>query len=232
MDCNFYKKGQQYEYMEIHTQHGLQRILLEEVMFFSSDVRIVEVHLKDENVYRFYGKLDEVQQILGEAFLRCHKSFLVNRKKIDRISREWVWIGGKQIPVSRTCYVKMRQQGLLGNNRDKIQMILEENGVAKGRVRCVSGKYQGAEFWIYPNEKLILGRGYDQADVVLDEPEISREHCWIQYNDKVDRYYICNRSVNGIYVNDVRLEERDMMREAQTGDRLRLADTNEIFEVG
>ena len=63
MDCNFYKKGQQYEYMEIHTQHGLQRILLEEVMFFSSDVRIVEVHLKDENVYRFYGKLDEVQQI-------------------------------------------------------------------------------------------------------------------------------------------------------------------------
>ena len=77
---------------------------------------------------------------------------------------------------------------------------------------------------------MILGRGYDQADVVLDEPEISREHCWIQYNDKVDRYYICNRSVNGIYVNDVRLEERDMMREAQTGDRLRLA--NEIFEVG
>ena len=232
MDCNFYKKGQQYEYMEIHTQQGMQRILLEEVMFFSSDVRIVEVHLKNDDACRFYGKLDEVQQVLGNAFLRCHKSFLVNRKKIDRIGREWVWIGGKQIPVSRTYYVKMRQQGLLRNDSNRIQIVPDENSVVKGRVRCVSGKYQGTEFWIYPNEKLILGRGYDQADVVLDEPEISREHCWIQYNDKVDRYFICNCSITGIYVNDVRLEERNMMREAQAGDRLRLADTNEIFEVG
>lgn len=219
MDCSFYKKGTQCEYIEMHTRQEIHRIRLEEVLYFSSDVRIVEVHLVEGTTYRFYGKLDEVQQVLRDTFLRCHQSFLVNKNKISRITRKWVWVQEQQIPVSRTYYVQMRQDGLLEGNGN-VRTVSKENRAVKGRVRCISGKYQGSEFRIYPNEKLVLGRGYDRADIVLDDLQISREHCWIQYNTQADSYFVCNCSANGIMINDVWLEERDRLWEVRSGDRL------------
>lgn len=232
MNYSIYKKDSKPQYMEVRNGQGVDRIELGKVLYFTSDVRVIEAHMMKGHVFRFYGKLDEVQEELGKNdWLRCHKSFLVNRKYIRQITREYLITESEQIPVSRNYYQKFREMGLIGKDKDKIQVMASMHRQKPGVVRCISGTYKGMEYHIYPNEKLVFGRGYDQADVVLEEPEISRVHCWIQYNHITDRYYISDQSVNGTYINGQKIEVQDSIIEMKAGDQIQLAKTQQIFEV-
>lgn len=58
-----------------------------------------------EEEYPFYGTLDQLEDQLGEDFVRCHRSFLVNRSKISRIhlSRNILELEGNiSLPLSRS----------------------------------------------------------------------------------------------------------------------------------
>ena len=227
------KKNQNCGYMDVKTRQGVEKIPLGRVLYFSSNARVVEAHMDKGQVFRFYGKLDDVQEELGETeWLRCHKSYLVRRKYIRKIAREYLIVGREQVAMSRNYYVKLRDMGLVGRDKDKIQAIATNEQQKMGILHFVGGRYEGRSYYIYPNEKLVLGRGYNQADLVFDEPEISRVHCWVQYNAVTDHYYISNQSINGIYINDELLEEHDSIREVKQGDRIRLAKTEECFEIG
>lgn len=233
MDYNFYKKNGNYKYMEVRTGQSVEKIELNRVLYFTSDVRVVEAHMETGKVFCFYGKLDEVQECLAaDEWLRCHKSFLVNRKWIRQIKREYILVAKEQVPVSRNYYQQFREMGLVGKERNKIEMsgVATQNRI--GIVHCVCGKYQGLDFYIYPNEKLVFGRGYELADLVFEEEQIDTEHCWIQYNNATNSYFICNRSSKGIYINDQMIGTYNAIQEAALGTRIRLADTEQIFEIG
>lgn len=233
MDYNFYKKNGNYEYMEIRTGQGVEKIETNRVLYFTSDVRVVEAHMETGKVFCFYGKLDEVQECLAaDEWLRCHKSFLVNRKWIRQIKREYILVAKEQVPVSRNYYLKFREMGLIGKERNHIQMSGGAKRQKIGIVHCVCGKYEGMDFYIYPNEKLVLGSGYEKADLIFDEATIDFEHCWIQYNNVIDSYFVCNCSRNGIYIDDTMVGEYNKVQEAALGARIRLADTQQIFEIG
>ena len=55
--------------------------------------------------YPFYGTLDQLAEQLGEDFVRCHRSFLANRKKIERVYLSGNVIelkGNISLPLSRS----------------------------------------------------------------------------------------------------------------------------------
>lgn len=61
--------------------------------------------------YAFYGTLDQLEEQLGDSFIRCHRSFLVNRSKIERVflSRNCLELeGGIELPLSRSCKPAIR----------------------------------------------------------------------------------------------------------------------------
>lgn len=61
--------------------------------------------------YAFYGTLDQLAEQLDESFIRCHRSFLVNKKKIVRIflSKNIVELEGDvELPLSRSCKPAIR----------------------------------------------------------------------------------------------------------------------------
>ena len=43
-----------------------------------------------------------MEKYLPDGFLRIHRSFIVNRSKISTFSREYVIIGEKELPISRS----------------------------------------------------------------------------------------------------------------------------------
>jgi DNA-binding LytR/AlgR family response regulator len=47
-------------------------------------------------------KISHVEMELPDTFLRIHRSFIVNREKIRSFSREYLVLGEKEPPVSRT----------------------------------------------------------------------------------------------------------------------------------
>ncbi|MBE5954589.1 MAG: response regulator transcription factor [Lachnospiraceae bacterium] len=65
------------------------KVLLKDIMYFESCKRSIIIHLSDGTKYKFYGKINNVENMLIDSksdFLRIHQSILVNLKFI-RIKR-------------------------------------------------------------------------------------------------------------------------------------------------
>ncbi len=102
---------------------GTYRIPLENISYFYSDKRKVNVVLKEKDekeAYSFYGKLDQVETQLSGAFVRIHQRYLVNPGQVTYIGGESVTVDGKELPMSRNmkeeATVKLAK-AMLGGDR-------------------------------------------------------------------------------------------------------------------
>ena len=94
---------------------GGERIRIDRrgILYLESRLRMLRLVTKTEE-YVFYAGLEDVQRQLGEEFLRCHKSFLVNLEKVVRFSKEQIVLeDGTNIPISRSYAKNVRQRLLL-----------------------------------------------------------------------------------------------------------------------
>lgn len=91
-------------------------IPIREIYYFFSDRRRIGIVCKDEKTYWFYGRLDQVEEVMekkAEGFLRIHKSFFVNSSHIRVYSYEYVEMADQErLPVSRPRRKDLRRQQL------------------------------------------------------------------------------------------------------------------------
>lgn len=65
----------------------------------------------DGRVQESTGKLNDLErQICGDAFLRCHQSFIVNIYHVEGMEGSSLTVAGEQIPVSRRYYAEVRKR--------------------------------------------------------------------------------------------------------------------------
>lgn len=104
------------KYLIVNKRAGRKKISLENVVYFFSDRRKMNAVMEEPyGTVEFYMTMKELDACLtGEAFLRCHQSFLINMQKVTgwdgtRVITE----GGAAIPISK----KYRKQVgiVLGN---------------------------------------------------------------------------------------------------------------------
>lgn len=89
------------EYLNISVRGAINKIPVGKILYIESDSRKLLIHLKNREV-EFYGKLDAVQNALGEQqFVRCHQSYLVNKNYVSSVGRNSLVIEDVPIPVSR-----------------------------------------------------------------------------------------------------------------------------------
>jgi pSer/pThr/pTyr-binding forkhead associated (FHA) protein len=95
------------------------------------------------------------------------------------------------------------------------------DGKAGRQPRCclevVSGPLRGCRFEV-SEVKTVLGRS--QADVVLKDPKVSRQHATIEWAEEGYRY-IDHGSTNGSFINDKRVTTHTL----STGDMIKLGNT-------
>ncbi len=73
-----------------------------EIMYVESQGRKLEIFMADGNRIEIYEKMDILQTRLGRAFIRSHKSFLINMKYInERTNKEFYLSNGKVLPISK-----------------------------------------------------------------------------------------------------------------------------------
>lgn len=77
---------------------------LSEIIYVESNDREVSVVATDGRTYRNKTGITQWETILGDDFIRIHRSYIVNRSSITSIDREYVWIGEYQLPISRKYY--------------------------------------------------------------------------------------------------------------------------------
>jgi DNA-binding LytR/AlgR family response regulator len=73
----------------------------EDVFYFKSDNVYIEVFL-EKNSYVIRKQLKELEGDLSKNFQRCHKSYIVNMRKITRIKNHSIYLNDIEIPLSRT----------------------------------------------------------------------------------------------------------------------------------
>ena len=88
----------------VDNQEG--RVLIEYSAIYFFEARNKKIYLNTgAREYGFYSTIEQLQEELGEQFIRCHRGFLVNQKKIERgvfAKNLIVLTDGYEIPVSRT----------------------------------------------------------------------------------------------------------------------------------
>lgn len=89
------------DHIFIKVNKQMVKVDFSELMYIEGLSNYIKIHTKN-NAFVTYYKLSELLKELPVQFMRIHKSYIVNTKKIKLYTREFVEIEKKQIPLSAT----------------------------------------------------------------------------------------------------------------------------------
>lgn len=76
------------------------RIILKDILYVKSDHRYVELHTTNQQHILRYNLQDIGEKLPTDTFVRVHRSYIVNKKKIEGIGPNHLEINGQKIPIS------------------------------------------------------------------------------------------------------------------------------------
>lgn len=88
----------------LRSREGTMLLPYDRILFFEASNKKINVRTQQEE-YDFYDSIENLQTMLPDYFVRCHRSYLVNSRKIRRIRLSEGIIdleGGASAPLSRT----------------------------------------------------------------------------------------------------------------------------------
>jgi signal transduction histidine kinase len=89
-------------YLELTSNRKLARIPFGNIEFIESLTDYVVVHTADGKEIKSKVKISTVEQYLPHTFLRIHRSFIVNKKKITSYNSNKIEIGGVELNIGRS----------------------------------------------------------------------------------------------------------------------------------
>lgn len=105
---NVNSKSKHEDYIPVITRKETSRVNIRDVLYIETELRIVNIYTVGRS-YRFYGKLDDVQQYLSGNFYRCHKSCIINMDKIHRMEDCVLYfMGGSTLRIGQNNFRRTR----------------------------------------------------------------------------------------------------------------------------
>ena len=99
------------QYFVIETRGERELISYDRILFYETREKKVFLNTGDME-YPFYDTLDQLEERLAGRFLRCHRSYLVNRSKISKVylSQNILTLdSGEELPLSRSYKPAVKQ---------------------------------------------------------------------------------------------------------------------------
>ncbi len=94
----------QEEQMFVKADHKLIRILFKDILYIEGWKDYVKIHLKDKPhpILSLMSMKGLEETLPSTNFIRIHRSFIVQKNKIDSISKNRVTIGDKELPIGES----------------------------------------------------------------------------------------------------------------------------------
>lgn len=89
-------------YFTIRSNRQSSRVSFDELLYIESLADYIQIHRSGGGPITSKEKISHLEDILPDQFIRVHRSFIINKAKISSYSREYVVMGEKEIPISRT----------------------------------------------------------------------------------------------------------------------------------
>ncbi|MCD8068807.1 MAG: LytTR family DNA-binding domain-containing protein [Lachnospiraceae bacterium] len=101
-------------YFQFTCEREICRVRKKDIYYLESNKRMVYLHT-EKQTYHFYRKLDELEaEFCGDAFLRCHKSYLVQVRHVAGWKEKQLRMeNGAVIPISRAYRDEVNRRLLL-----------------------------------------------------------------------------------------------------------------------
>ncbi|MDO4513558.1 MAG: LytTR family DNA-binding domain-containing protein [Lachnospiraceae bacterium] len=99
----------------VESKEGQTRIPYEQIYYIEAREKKLFLRLENKEV-AFYDTLENLLQVLPANFLRCHRSFVVNKYYIEKVqlSQSMIWLShGISVPLSRSCKPEFKDLKLL-----------------------------------------------------------------------------------------------------------------------
>lgn len=96
-------------YIELLSNRKSMRVLYDEIVYIESLADYFKLHTTDKREINSKEKISVLEEKLPESFIRIHRSFIVNRKKVTGFNNNEVEIGAMVLPIGRSY----KQQGLM-----------------------------------------------------------------------------------------------------------------------
>ncbi|MCM1122697.1 MAG: LytTR family transcriptional regulator DNA-binding domain-containing protein [Eubacterium sp.] len=97
----------------VETREGKLNIPFDKIYYF--EAREKKLHIQtDREEYGFYGTIDRLEEELPAHFMRCHRSFIVNTRKIEKVvlSQNIIYLAeGRDVPLSRSYKAALKELG-------------------------------------------------------------------------------------------------------------------------
>lgn len=236
------------------------KIPLDTILYIESNHRKIVVHTQKCD-YEYYEKLDNLEKLLKkDGFVRSHQSYLVACDKITAYKDQTLQVGPYAVPVSRRykegileCLeeleVAVSKTPVSRSGADSVSIALGKDSLEmpyesfltsglfqyndiQGALVCVKGAYLGKIVRFVPEQTILVGRDDKQADMVINLPMVSRQHCTIVYHAESNDYEVVDRSSNGTFVDGThRLVRGDTYR-LKPGATISFGDNNTIYRLG
>ncbi len=78
------EQGNSAEFFVLETREGATSIPYRQIYYVEARDKRIYLRLRDKE-YAFYDTMDELERRLPDSFLRCHRSFLVNRLYVEQV---------------------------------------------------------------------------------------------------------------------------------------------------
>lgn len=99
----------------LETKEGVTRIPYRRIMYFEAKEKKVYMRTSEQKEYPFRQTIEELDSKLPETFMRCHRSFIVNKNMIEQIllsKGNLVLRGGTVIPFARAYKEELKNLGI------------------------------------------------------------------------------------------------------------------------
>jgi len=94
-------------YFTVRSNRQTAKVRFDHLLYIESLGDYIEIHLQDGTEVSSKEKISHMERTLPDSFLRIHRSFIVNRARITSFSREYVMMGEKELPISRSYKQKV-----------------------------------------------------------------------------------------------------------------------------
>ena len=96
--------GKEEERFVVETKEGKTFVPLDQVYYFEAREKKIYLRMKNQEI-AFYETIENLDQRLPDQFIRCHRSFIINKDRIERVllSKNVVYLQqDMEIPLSRS----------------------------------------------------------------------------------------------------------------------------------
>ncbi|MGJ8550541.1 LytR/AlgR family response regulator transcription factor [Winogradskyella wichelsiae] len=94
--------------LQIKDGHDTVNLQFDDIVYIVADGNYIDIHTETKKYTTRQSLNTLAEQLSSDTFIKTHRSYMVNRTKVERISSTSVFINNLEIPLSRTYAFNFR----------------------------------------------------------------------------------------------------------------------------